>query len=58
MFCEKNSDEIDHYKNFGHQKVFSIFIQKIILFSTISVNNDVLMIYLSDMILFLPGHNL
>ena len=28
MYCEKNSDEIDHYKNFGHQKVFSIFIQK------------------------------
>ena len=29
MFCEKNSDEIDHYKNFGHQKVISNFIKKL-----------------------------
>ena len=28
MYHEKNSDEIDHFKNFGHQKDFSIFIQK------------------------------
>ena len=39
MYCEKNSDEIDHYKNFGHQKVFSIFIQKIYLFSSIFPQN-------------------
>ena len=40
MFCEKKSDEIDHCKNFGHQKVFSIFIQKIDLFSSIFPQND------------------
>ena len=28
MYHEKNSDENDHFKTFGHQKVFSIFIQK------------------------------
>ena len=28
MYHEKKSDEIDHFKNFGHQKDFSIFIQK------------------------------
>ena len=39
MHCEKNSDEIDHYKNFGHQKVFSIFIQKIDLFCSIFPQN-------------------
>ena len=39
MYCGKNSDEIDHYKNFGHQKVFSIFIKKIYLFSSIFPQN-------------------
>ena len=39
MFCEKNSDEIDHYKNFGHQKFFSFSIQKINPFSSIFPQN-------------------
>jgi len=39
MYCEKISDEIDHYKNFGHQKVFSFSIQKIYLFSSIFPQN-------------------
>ena len=39
MYCEKNSDEIDHYKNFGHQKFFSFSIQKINPFSSIFPQN-------------------
>ena len=39
MFCEKNSDEIDHYKNFGHQKFFSFSIQKTDPFSSIFPQN-------------------
>ena len=35
----KNSDEIDHYKNFGHQKFFSFSIQKIDPFSSIFPQN-------------------
>ena len=28
MYHEKNSDEIDHFKNFGNPKIFSILSQK------------------------------
>ena len=37
MCHEKNSDEIDHFENFGHEKVFSIFIQKCTYFLPFSL---------------------
>ena len=34
---KKNCDEMDHFINFGHQKVFSIFMKKSIYFLSFSL---------------------